>query len=111
MEGIRVDAKSYLAGVQKQAERDKEAALERCAFIYIDGYLNFQSCLCVYVSRAVQCVDNLHHTHTRLNFPIKTRFPQLYHLGFEARPHDDATLHLPRPTHPHIHTHTPQIKP
>lgn len=41
MAGIRVDAKSYLAGVQKQAERDKEAALERCAFIYIDGYLNF----------------------------------------------------------------------
>eukprot|EP00952_Eustigmatos_sp_NYUAD-ZCMA_P004410 19413-Eustigmatos_ZCMA.PRE.1 len=27
--GIRVDAKDYLANVQKQAEKDKEAALER----------------------------------------------------------------------------------
>jgi len=27
--GIRVDAKSYLAGIQVQAEKDKVAALER----------------------------------------------------------------------------------
>lgn len=29
MTGIRVDAKTYLAGVQKQAEQDKVHALER----------------------------------------------------------------------------------
>jgi hypothetical protein len=30
-QGIRVDAKAYLAGVQVQAEKDKAAALERWA--------------------------------------------------------------------------------
>ena len=28
-EGIRVDAKDYLASVQKQAEKDKQSALQR----------------------------------------------------------------------------------
>lgn len=37
--GIRVDAKTYLAGVQKQAEQDKINALERCV----------RACMCVYV--------------------------------------------------------------